>query len=104
MALFMIETSSVFRLRYCVDADNIVDAKQYAKDMLDSTEITEFSQLHVSEDIISEKEITSEEYLQMFNEDNAYLKSWTDIQKKGLINTSEKISECGEQDCCEICV
>lgn len=93
----MIETSSIFRLRYCVDA------KKYAKKMLNSTEITEFSQLHVSENIISEKEITPEEYLQMFNEDNAYLKSWTDIQKKRFINISEKISDRGEQDCCEIC-
>jgi len=44
------------------------------------------SQEHLGEIPISNREITREEYLNIFNKDNDYLKSWTDDQKFNLIN------------------
>jgi hypothetical protein len=44
------------------------------------------SQEHMGEFTISHREITEEEYLKIFDEDNDYLKDWTDEQKKQFIH------------------
>jgi hypothetical protein len=45
----------------------------------------EMSQLHLDEMISSTREIDTAEYLRMFDEDNVYMKDWTEEQKLGLV-------------------
>jgi hypothetical protein len=51
-------------------------------------EFEEFSQEHLlpSPIFISHREITREEYFRMFDQDNEYLKGWTEDQKLRFIN------------------
>jgi len=87
--LVMVDCLSQFRIRYCVEVEDDVD---HALDEVimeyDSTKFHEFSQEHLlpSPIFISHREISKEEYLRMFDEDNDYLKSWTEEQKLKFIN------------------
>jgi hypothetical protein len=47
----------------------------------------EFSQHHVDECITSTRKISEKEYLELFDTDNDYLKSWTDEEKMRFINS-----------------
>lgn len=86
--LVMVDVLHSFRIRYCVEVENDID------DALDEvtvkefdTDFTEFSQKSLEPTIIlSHREITEEEYLKMFDEDNEYLKSWSKEQKLNFIN------------------
>ena len=86
--LVMVDVLSQFRLRYCVEVEDELD---HALDEVvcrtgDFT-FHEFSQEHLEPSvIISHREINKEEYLRMFDEDNDYLKSWTDEKKLEWIN------------------
>mgnify|MGYP003334379133 FL=1 len=52
-----------------------------------NTEFKEFSQEHVGTNIFSSREIDKDEFLKLFDKDNAYLKSWSDEEKfKKMIN------------------
>lgn len=89
--LVLVETISQYRIRYVVElADDAPN--EYACDdvvMADAGgeyELKEFSQRHIGESILSHREITKEEYLKTFNEDNEYLAAWTNDQKFGFIN------------------
>lgn len=88
--LVMVETISVFRMRYVVEVpkgkhewacDSVVSERNP-----DGTEIQEFSQDHVAENITSFRAIDKEEFLRMFDEDNAYLKDWNLKQKFQCVN------------------
>jgi len=46
----------------------------------------EFSQVHLDEIITSTRQLTDEEYISLFNQDNDYLQSWTDEQKLSRVN------------------
>jgi hypothetical protein len=50
-------------------------------------EAEEFSQHHIDENIVSGREITEAEYLELFNEDNEYLKNHVDEFKMKYIHT-----------------
>ena len=87
--LVMVDGLSQFRVRYCVEVeDDIEHALDEVVCRYDDLEFHEFSQEHLlpSPVIISYKEINKEEYLRMFDEDNSYLKSWTEEQKLKFIN------------------
>jgi hypothetical protein len=79
--LFLVETISMHRMRYVVKTKNPV----YAEDTVVMNEAKEFSQKHIDENIISTREITHEEYLRLFDQDNDYLSDWTLDKKRQFI-------------------
>lgn len=89
MKKYIVETISIFRMRYVVEAKEETHA-------LDEVTMNvsggydenwkEFSQNHVDECIVSSREITDEEYFQIFDKDNDYLKDWSDDQKLQFVN------------------
>lgn len=85
MPKYLVETVSIFRMRYVVEANNASDAKDEVT-MSVGEDFKEFSQLHLDEMISSTREIDKAEYLRMFDEDNVYLKDWTEEQKLDFIN------------------
>ena len=90
--LVIVETISQFRIRYVVELDDNDPNYIAAEEVLYTTKNDtpkEFSQIHLGEFDISSREISKDEYLRMFDEDNAYLKDWTESQKLGFINKKE---------------
>jgi len=84
MAKYLVETISVFRMRYVIEAENVEHAKDEVT--MNVGELAEFSQHHIDEMISSTREIDDVEYLHRFDEDNEYLKDWTDGQKFSFVN------------------
>ncbi len=84
----LVETVSMFRMRYMVEAPDA--HPEYAMDTVTMNEAKEFSQEHLGETIISHRVVSEEEALQICDQDNDYLKSWTTEQKKASLFTSMK--------------
>ena len=84
--LVMVECVSLFRMRYLVEAP--ADHPEYALDTVAMNEAKEFSQLHISEDIVSHRIVTEEEALAICDVDNDYLKTWTNEQKLNTFVTT----------------
>lgn len=89
--LYLVETVSIFRHRYVVEAreaehawDEVVmntsDLRTY------DDKFQEFSQKHIDECISSVREISIKEYLKLFDVDNDYIKDWNNKQKLSYIN------------------
>ena len=74
----------MFRMRYVVEANNASDARDEV--IMNEGNLHEFSQLHLDETISYAREIDQEEYLRLFDEDNAYLQDWDDNDNLGWIN------------------
>ena len=85
MPKYLVETVSVFRMRYVVEAKTASDARDEVT-MSVGDDFKEFSQLHLDEMISSTREIDQAEYLRVFDEDNVYLKDWTEEQKLQFVN------------------
>lgn len=84
--LVMVETLSQFRVKYVIEVEDDID---HALDEVVMNEglLTEFSQKSLEPTIIiSHREITEEEYLKQFDEDNQYLISWDKVYKLRNIN------------------
>jgi hypothetical protein len=85
--LVLVDCISQHRIRYVVEVENDID---YALDEVVANEYNadfkEFSQEHLGQVIVSHREITEEEYLKIYDQDNDYLKSWTPEQKLNFIN------------------
>jgi hypothetical protein len=77
MPKYLVETISMHRIRYVVDCKSA----EHAKDTVTLNEAEEFSQLHIDEMITSTRVIDDAEYLRVFDEDNDYLKEWSEEQK-----------------------
>jgi hypothetical protein len=86
MPKYVVETISMFRMRYVVEARESGHATDEVV-MNHDGKLHEFSQHHIDEVISSVREIDDAEYLRMFNEDNDYLSSWDDEQKFKFVNT-----------------
>jgi hypothetical protein len=86
--LVMIEALSQYRMRYVFEVEDDIEHAFDEYVMLENTiELKEFSQLHLEPTVImSHREITKEEYLKIFNEDNDYLSKWDDEKKMTFIN------------------
>lgn len=89
--LYMVETVSIFRMRYVVEA---LEAEHATDEVVmnlcrteDTDQFVEFSQSHVDECITSVREITATQYLEEFDKDNDYLKDWSVAMKMRNINT-----------------
>ena len=77
----MVDTISMFRMRYVVEVPDDVGEctpENYAKDSVTCEDVREFSQEHLDEVISSVREVTKEEAFKQFREDNGYTFSWTD--------------------------
>jgi hypothetical protein len=91
--LVMLEALSQYRMRYVFEVEDDID---HALDeyVINEADLKEFSQLHLEPSVIlSHREITKEEYLNIFNEDNDYLKSWDDEKKMSFINVLDYTKE-----------
>ena len=86
--LVMVESLSQFRLRYVIEVEDDIDHALDEYIMRESDiEFKEFSQKHLNPTtIIEHYEITQEEYLEMFDQDNDYLKDWDTERKLNWVN------------------
>jgi hypothetical protein len=82
--LYLVETVSMFRMRYVVEAKK----GEHAGDevVMRGSDIKEFSQHHVDENILSIRKLSRIEYLDLFDKDNDYLSSWDEEAKMNFIN------------------
>lgn len=99
--LFLVETVSIFRQRYVVEAFE----EDHARDEVVmnvsgdySDDWQEFSQKHIDEVITSSREITEDEYLDIFDADNDYLCAWPDYQKFRFINRIDYEGKNGNEE------
>ena len=81
--LYLVETMSTFKMRYVIRATSQENA---INEVANAEEIKEFSQKHIDESIWDTKELSEKEYLELFDKDNDYLKSWKKDAKMALIN------------------
>lgn len=79
MAKYLVETVSMFRMRYVIEA--LEDTHACDTVIMNDGDVEEFSQVHLDEIITSTREIDDAEYLRLFNQDNDYLKDWDDSLK-----------------------
>jgi len=87
MPLYLVETVSIFRHRYAVEAKEEEHAADEVTYNLSDSEFKEFSQHHVDECITSVREIKDEEFEILFDKDNDYLKDWDpELKRKKFIN------------------
>ena len=75
----LVETVSQFRQRYVVEVPT--GQADYALDSVTMEDVKEFSQKHLGETIVSHRVISEKDALDMFDEDNDYLKDWNDDKK-----------------------
>lgn len=85
MPRYLVETVSMFRMRYVIEAKEETHACDEVTINNDGS-LEEFSQKHLDEIITSSRELTDEEYISLFNQDNDYCTSWTDEQKFRRVN------------------
>lgn len=85
--LYLVESISIFHMKHVVRAKNAEHAMDEV--VMKNADLKEFSQKHVDDNIIGARKITSKEYLEMFDIDNAYLSTWTDDKKFSMVNTIE---------------
>jgi len=87
MALYLVDSISMFRMRYVVDCDSAAEAELLVKNHVGDDIIKEFSQHHVGEPIAGVRKLGTEaEYLELFDEDNDYLADWPVDKKLNYIN------------------
>ena len=85
MPKYLVETISMHRIRYVVECNSAAAAK----DTVTMNEAEEFSQMHIDEMITSTRVIDDAEYLRLFDEDNDYLRSWSEDQKFKYVHKVE---------------
>ena len=91
--LYLVETVSMFRMRYVVEAREEGHATDEVVMEIGQEDFQEFSQHHMDEVIVSTRELSTKDYLELFDKDNSYLKSWPDEDKMKFINKVEYINE-----------
>jgi hypothetical protein len=85
--LVMVDCLTQHRIRFAVEVeDNIDHALDEVVVREGDMEFIEFSQKHLGLTVFSHREITKEDYLRMFDEDNDYLKGWSEENKLNWIN------------------
>ena len=79
----IIETISMFRMRYAVRTDD----KDLAVNFFESDKIdTDMSQCHLGEIISHVRTVNEDEFIEIFDEDNDYLKDWSKEKKLDSIH------------------
>jgi len=90
--LYLVETVSMFRMRYVIEAreeSHALDEVTMNATGSYNENFQEFSQKHIDEVIVSSRQLSATDYMQMFDKDNDYLSSWSDQEKMKVINTIE---------------
>lgn len=82
MTKYLVETISMFRIRYVVETD--VSGKVVTT-LWDSGTV-EFSQEHLDEIVSSIREIDNAEYVRLFDEGHPHLVHWNEEQKLRYVN------------------
>ena len=82
--LVLVETISTFKMTYVIEQPKN-SPNDWALDTVTMDEAIEVSQKHINNDIISHRVISKEEYMEIFDQDNDYLRSWDETQKLNLI-------------------
>jgi hypothetical protein len=93
--LVLVETVSMFRMRYVVEVpvgiDSLgLDKSLWALDTVTMEDAKEFSQKHLGETIVSHRTVSKEDVLKTFDEDNDYLKDIPENKKIENFITSWK--------------
>ena len=91
--LFVVDIVSSFRMRYIVEAKEESHALDEVVCREHETEFKEFSQEHLGTHIFDSREISLEQYHELFMRDNQYLKSWKNEQQRTFINKIEYTDE-----------
>lgn len=84
--LYLVETVSMFRMRYVIEAHEASHAEDEFVMKVGKESFKEFSQHHMDEVIVSTRELSAVDYMDLFDKDNDYLKSWSDQEKMQFIN------------------
>ena len=84
MPKYLVETVSIFRMRYVVECEH----PDHAADEVTMEEVEEFSQHHVAENITSIRDISDDEMCKLFIQDHPYLEG----QEDRAFNCVHKIS------------
>jgi hypothetical protein len=90
--LYMVETVLITKFRYVVEArdeSHAMDEVVMNTSGSYNNDWKEFSQRALEEVISNCREISTTEYLELFDKDNHYLKDWTLDQKMSYINEIE---------------
>ena len=85
--LYLVETVSMFRMRYVIEAREETHATDEFIMEVGKEDFQEFSQHHMDEVIVSTRELSAKDYLELFDKDNDYLKSWDIKEKMRFINS-----------------
>lgn len=75
------------RIRYVVEAPS--DQPELALDVVTMNQAKEFSQKDLGQTIVSHRVVSGAEALDICDEDNDYLKEWTDTKKIEVLFTKE---------------
>ena len=84
--IYVVETISTFRHTYYVRAKEASHAEDEVICNLDNPDFIEGSQKHIDESISNTIEVTEEEFIRIFDQENDYLQSWNKEQKLDMIN------------------
>ena len=76
MAKYLVETISMHRIRYVVEARSAEDAADEV--VMFGDNLKEFGQKHIDENIIGIREVSDGEVPALFFEDHPYLSDWGD--------------------------
>lgn len=85
--LYLVETVSMFRMRYVVEAREAGHAEDEFVMEIGKESFKEFSQHHMDEVIVSTRQLSATDYMDLFDADNDYLKSWDIAEKMRFINS-----------------
>jgi isopentenyldiphosphate isomerase len=77
--LVLVETVSMFRMRYMVEVPK--GKSEWALDTVVMQEAKEFSQKHLDETIVSHRVVSKKEALELCDQDNDYLTTWSKTEK-----------------------
>lgn len=81
--LVLVETIQTFRHRYVVEVPR--GKKAWALDTVTMEEAKELSQEHLGETIVSHRVLSRQEFLDLFDSDNDYLRSWEEDAKMNYV-------------------
>ena len=84
--LYLIETISMFRMRYIVEDENPEWANDTYIMNAGKDDFRELSQYHADEVMISTREVSQEEMIRIFDEDNPNFVDWSLDRKLKFIN------------------
>jgi len=90
--LVLVTTISTFTHSYVFSEDEGVDSK-LALDFIGDDLVEEMSQTWIGEQVVNHRDITFEEYIEIFDRENDYLKDWSTEKKLKFIMDPEELEQ-----------